>query len=49
MLTLIYMRSLAIIVAIAIAGILVYKDIEGWGWFLFVAVLLGQFSFSKTD
>lgn len=30
----------SILSCVSIAGLMAYKGIEGWGWFLFVAVLL---------
>lgn len=34
------MRYVAPAVCVAAAALLLYADKEGWGWFLFVAVLL---------
>ena len=33
--------AFATAVAIAFSGLLAFYDIKGWGWFLFVGLLLG--------
>ena len=30
------------IICVATSGILAYNNIEGWGWFLFAALVLGH-------
>lgn len=34
------LMNVASIISVIIAGILAHKKINGWGWFLFVALLL---------
>lgn len=31
----------AIVTSIACAGVLAYNSLNGWGWFLFVGLMLG--------
>lgn len=32
----------SIVLSIAIAGVLAYNDMQGWGWFLFIAFMLAS-------
>jgi hypothetical protein len=34
---------------IILSGYMAVHDIAGWGWFLFVGMLLGGFSYSTQD
>lgn len=44
-------RLLAVISTVVIAGVMALHERGGWGWFLFVALLLSSFSLSinRTD
>jgi len=42
-------RGLACMACVGVAGWLAYSKLEGWGWFLFVAVILGAYSVSFKD
>jgi hypothetical protein len=46
--TVLFVWILAIVAVAAFAGFLAYNDKDGWGWFLFVAVLMaGGVSYSE--
>ena len=33
--------AIAISISVAFSGVLAYNNVSGWGWFLFVALMLG--------
>ena len=33
--------AIAISISIAFSGVLAYNNVNGWGWFLFIAFILG--------
>lgn len=42
------LRLTAAILAIIVAGLLAYNDKLGWGWFLFIAFLLGSITLKSS-
>lgn len=43
----IILRLIATIIAISGAVYLAYYDKDGWGWLIFLAIMLGSFSVNK--
>jgi hypothetical protein len=45
----VWLKLVAVVVCVAVAGLLAFNKVDGWGWFLFAALVLAPSISVKTE